>query len=302
MYHYAMTVCDIVGVRENLVHIWRDYIPQQAVKHPFLMHGILALAALHLAYLRPDSSVEHLQRCDKHQTIALEKFRSILSLPVDPQLADARFALAATLSVSSMARSCVGKDSVSLDMNTIAELFILTKGVRDMLHMSYEHINTGPMAVLLQIRNPELTEGILPPSVSACFEAVQHMLVTSDMDPNALQHCQTALLELRKVYLSITYILRTGNVELGDVSRWQVVVSMEYITLVQARNPPALIVLAHYAVAMTTVHAAWYTQDWAEYALRGISLALDATMQQWLRWPMEQAKSRLSVLSPRAAD
>lgn len=122
MYHYATTVCDIVGVREDLIHLWRDYIPQQAIKHPFLMHGILALAALHLAHHRPSSSVQLLQTCDKHQAIALEKFRSILSSPVDFQLADARFALAATLAVSSMARKCADTDSSALDVNTISTL------------------------------------------------------------------------------------------------------------------------------------------------------------------------------------
>jgi len=299
MYHYATTVYDIVGVREELIHLWRDYIPQQAIQHPFLMHGILALAALHLAYLRPSSSVRQLQTCDKHQAIALEKFRSILSSPVDPQLADARFALAATLAVSSMARSCAGTDSAALDVNTIAELFILTRGVRDMIQLSAEYIRTGPLAALLQIRRcPDRTETTLPASVSAQFEAVQHMLITYELDSNALHHCQTALLELREIYQNIAHILRTGNVELGDLSRWQVLVSMEYITLVQAHNPLALIILAHYAVAMTTVHTAWYTQVWAERALRSINRVLDGTMQRWMRWPVEQAKDRLSVLSP----
>lgn len=303
MYHYATTVCDIVSVRDELIHLWRDYIPQQAISHPFLMHGILALAALHLAYLRPSSSVQLLQTCDRHQAIALEKFRSILSSPVDPQLADARFALAATLSVSSMARNCADTDSSALDVNTIAELFILTRGVRDMIHLSSEHIRIGPMAPLLHIRRcPEPTEVSLPPSVSAQFEAVQHMLNSYGLDLNAHHHCHIALLELRGIYRNIAHILPTGNVELGDLSRWQVLVSMGYITLVQAHNPPALVILAHYAATMAVVHTAWYTQVWAERALQSIDHALDGTMQHWISWPMQQAKDRLSVLSSQSAD
>jgi hypothetical protein len=297
MYHYATTVCDIVGVREDLIYLWRDYIPQQAIKHPFLMHGILALAALHLAYLQPSSSARQLQTCDKHQAIALEQFRTILSSPVDPQLADARFALAAILAVSSMARSCAGTDATALDVNTIAELFVLTRGVRDMIQLSAEHIRTGPLAALLHVRRcPELPETSLPPSVSAQFETVQHMLVAYGLDSNALHHCQAALLELRGIYQNAAHILRNGNVELGDLSRWQVLVSMEYITLVQAHNPPALVILAHYAAAMTAVHTAWYTHVWAERALRGIGHALDRSMQHWIHWPTEQVKDRLSVL------
>jgi hypothetical protein len=261
------------------------------------MHGILALAALHLAYLQPSSSARQLHTCDKHQAIALEQFRSILSSPIDPQLADARFALAAILAVSSMARSCAGTDCVALGVNTIAEHFILTRGVRDMIQLSAEHIRTGPLAELLHVRRcSEPSEISLPPNVSAQFEAVQRMLVSYGLDSNALHHCQAALLELRGIYQNAAHILRNGNVELGDISRWQVLVSMEYITLVQAHNPPALVILAHYAAAMTAVHTAWYTQVWAERVLRGVGHALDRSMQNWMRWPTEQVKDRLSVL------
>jgi hypothetical protein len=150
MYHYATTVYALVGVRENLVHLWRDYIPKQAIKHPFLMHGLLALAAIHLAYLQPELSSQHLQAFNKHQAVALEEFRSILSSSVDPTRADALFALAATLSVSSMAQTLTQVDDAALDMDTITELFILTRGVKNVIGLTYEHITAGPMAVLLE--------------------------------------------------------------------------------------------------------------------------------------------------------
>lgn len=302
MHHYANTVCDIVGVREDLVYLWRDYVPKLAVQHPFLLHGLLALSALHLAHLRPESTAQYLQTCDKHQAVAIEKFRSILLSPVDHQLADARFALSSTLAVSCMARSCVGVEPRALDINTITELFILTRGIRDMIHLSFEQVNTGSMAPLLGIRHsPVPTDVNLPSSVSACFQACEQMLAMYGMDPDALQHCKNALRELRSMYQNIAHILCTENVELGDISRWQVMVSMEYITLVQAHNPPALIILAHYATAMTVVDTAWHARDWAECAIRGISRSLDITMQHWMRWPMDQIQDRLSVLKPRIA-
>lgn len=111
MYHYTRALSQI-GAREQVVHLWCDYIPQQALKHAFLMHGLLAFAALHLALIKPESSVKYLQLCDRHQAIALQKFRSVLSSPeaFDSELADALFALSVTLSLSSMARSCALSD------------------------------------------------------------------------------------------------------------------------------------------------------------------------------------------------
>ena len=164
-----------------------------------------------------------------------------------------------------MTRSCVGVELRAFDMNTITDLFILTRGIKDMIQLSFEQVSTGSLAPLLNIRHSPLPSDVnLPSSVSACFVACGQMLGTYGMDPNALQHCESALLELKKLYQNMAHILRTGHIELGDISRWQVMVSMEYITLVQAHNPPALIILAHYAAAMTAVETAWHAQDWAE--------------------------------------
>lgn len=124
-------------------------------------------------------------------------------------LAESLFALSGTLSVSSMAATCTRMctDAAIIDTDTITELFTLTRGIRDVIHLSYEHIRTGPMAALLENqRYPEATETNLPPSVSTCLEAVERMLITSGMDPNAIQHCQVALAELKRIYHNIAYI------------------------------------------------------------------------------------------------
>ena len=104
------------------------------------------------------------------------------------------------------------------------------------------------------------------------------------------------------MYENIAYIALTAEIDIGDLSRWQVFVSTGYIRLIQARNPPALIILAYYAVAMTTVRAAWYTQNWAEYTLRGIRQDLPGPMQEYIQWPLEQVQTRLNELGVRSPD
>jgi hypothetical protein len=42
MHHYSTSTSRLwLGVREPVREIWGSYIPQQAIRHPFLMHGIL---------------------------------------------------------------------------------------------------------------------------------------------------------------------------------------------------------------------------------------------------------------------
>jgi hypothetical protein len=68
-----------LGMRPGVRQVWMQYVPQQALQNSFLMHGILALSALHLAYLSNYQETKYLQLCDKHQSIALKRFREILS-------------------------------------------------------------------------------------------------------------------------------------------------------------------------------------------------------------------------------
>lgn len=296
MHHYT-TVLSSLGAREKVTHLWRYYIPQQALKHPFLMHGLLAFAALHLAYLTPDDSLKYLRICDKHQAVALERFRAVLSSPVDPELLDALFALAATLSLSSMARSCALSDTATIDTEAIAELFVLTKGIANVIQLSREHIKQGPLAEMLKNQTyPPGTEVDLPMRVASRFEAIRHMLVTYGLDQEALEDCQNALTDLEETYKNIVYFSPTSNIETGLVSEWQVRVSMGYVRLIQAHNPPALVILAYYAAAITAIRTAWYTQNWAEYALCGLSQSLEGNMQQWIQWPMQQVQERMSEL------
>lgn len=302
MYHYTTTL-SVLGAREGVVHLWRYYIPQQALENPFLMHGLLALSALHLAHLKPDSAYKYSQACDKHQAIALRRFRSILSSPIDPTIADALLALAAILSVSAMARCSAPSKAATMDMDDIAELFVLTKGIRNIIQLAgKQQVTQGAMAVMFENSKayPEGMEVPLPLHVSSCFEAMRHMLVTFGLDQGALEDCQSALAELEMIYKNIAHISTTGDIETGDVTRWQVMVPMGYVRLVQARTPPALVILAYYAAAVTAIRTAWYTQGWAECALRGISEALDGKMQQWIEWPMQQVQEKMSALGVRS--
>ena len=132
--------------------LWRDYIPKQALRYTYLMHGLLALSALHLAYVNRDEADvrgRYLTLADKHQGIAVTELRNELSKTLEPESADALFALAAVISVSSMARSCavpaVMEVPGALTVDDIAELLVLTRGIRDIIGQTIEYIKQGPM-------------------------------------------------------------------------------------------------------------------------------------------------------------
>ncbi|KAJ8058440.1 hypothetical protein OCU04_012629 [Sclerotinia nivalis] len=50
--------------------IWTTSVPQIALGHPFLMHGILGLSALHLPRLNPDKHQEYAILAAKQENTA----------------------------------------------------------------------------------------------------------------------------------------------------------------------------------------------------------------------------------------
>lgn len=268
------------------------------------MHGLLALSALHLASIHTEEAHKYARLCDKHQTIALAKYRSILASAseVDMNSADALFAFSTTLSVCAMARSCSPifmTQAQTIDLDAIIEPFYLTRGVRDVMQLCHAHIRSGPMSQMFHGHSyPEGTVITLPDEVAAHITALDlEMLPAAQLDAEALEHCHAALTELKDVYQNIVYFTQQGDgLESGQVWRWCVAISSGFLRLIQARIPAALVILAHFAAATNAVRMSWYTENWGTYALHGIKAELDAEYWSWLEWPLRHGGRNMEIL------
>ena len=185
-----------------------------------------------------------------------------------------------------------------MTMEDVAEYFFLTRGVRDVIHVTYETVRSGPLSELFDAhRMPEGTIVTLPAEVQGQFAALREMLATWGLDPEALTHCQSALTDLEEIYCNIYWYSSNEDVYVGQVIRWITMVTTGYVRLVQARNQPALILFAYFAAATSAVPTVFYIQNWGLYALRGLSLELDESMLHWVSWPARMLEDRMSILN-----
>lgn len=134
MRHFILTtIVDEFGTNKKHQRLWQDTVSAEATRHPLvksqillqmifansllvcilkvhygnyvliassLMHGVLALSALHIIHQNPGESERHLRLCDNHQSKAVETFRSVLATPLTKEMATPMFALASTISIS----------------------------------------------------------------------------------------------------------------------------------------------------------------------------------------------------------
>lgn len=59
--------------------IWRTEIPRMGLHHPFLMHGTLAISALHLSLSLPGRAHELSEAAAKEEQLALPTFRELVA-------------------------------------------------------------------------------------------------------------------------------------------------------------------------------------------------------------------------------
>ncbi|RTE79860.1 hypothetical protein BHE90_005631 [Fusarium euwallaceae] len=78
MHHYTTTTATTLSIRKDMAHLWQVTIPREGYRNPFVLHGILAMSAVHLAYLRPTNRKMYLQLYNYHSTLGSEQFRSTL--------------------------------------------------------------------------------------------------------------------------------------------------------------------------------------------------------------------------------
>lgn len=78
----ASTWRSLVDQEDKYQEVWQTVAPTDALSNPFLMHGILALSALHLAsesHDRPEKSREHRAAALRHHDQAIALFRPHLN-------------------------------------------------------------------------------------------------------------------------------------------------------------------------------------------------------------------------------
>jgi hypothetical protein len=274
---------------EKSIDIWKHTVPKLAFKHPFLIHGIFAVSALHLAALHPKREKEYMLLATKYQDLALPVFRSSIS-HVDKDNCDAMVVFANLIAAYALGSLKPSKNL--LDENDglwgIAEWLQLLRGIFSGFGSVWMHIASGPLAPLLE------STPFKQPIEFARNPDDHHLVTLSDMlstsfkpfpeRADELEIYQTAIDQLRQVslipYTSGTFVPKSAPF------MWPIRVSQSYIALLNDKKPEALVLFAHQCVLLKKAEPAWHIDG---HALRLITVAyedLDQDWRHWIKWPM----------------
>ncbi|KZF26555.1 hypothetical protein L228DRAFT_257970 [Xylona heveae TC161] len=198
LHHFSVSTCYTISRKPELVTLWRVTIPQLAFSQPFLMRGLLAISALHLARLRPSRSETYLSQAALHQDSALRAARRAMSR-VTQDNCNALLAFSILVVMFAFARPREPDSLIligSMEHGT-AEWLLLLRGVHSILLSAWEHLENGVLSALFRVtayfpnRHDEHGNGGLPStSASASVSAPAPGLAqaahwTPELDPLA---------------------------------------------------------------------------------------------------------------------
>lgn len=291
LHHYATsTYLTLTRGRKELEEIWKIIVPQLALEHPFLMHGVLAISALHLAYLRPEHQQEYAIIAANHENIALPFFRTNSS-NISEKNCSAVLAFSGLVMIYAMA-SQQDEDLLFADSKGpegVPEWLQLLRGTYALLSSVWHLLAAGPMASLLN-QVPGRGSGSSN-SDDAHLTALLPLFSlprSSKSERRGETHIYLAALENLRESFSILYVSdRTFDIESAPFF-WPARVPSTFIKLLSERKPEALILLAHHCVLLERVGPCWFMDGHVRRLMEIIHKDLDEQWRSWIAWPLEQ--------------
>lgn len=282
---------------ESTREAWQVIVPQEAVSQPFLMHGMLALSALHIARLSSDNRRStYMGIAVGHQNKALALFRPVLGC-IDASNCNATFALSSIITAFGF-----GFPQPSGPMDTLAsvedlyQVFLLSRGMQHVLNVSQNWVLDGALRTLIKL--DDYNAG-LPDDAKLAIQRLRELndsLVTSDLyhEPDVYRKTIDELeIVLDRIY---------GNPTRPNIAvMWSIKIPQRYLDLLREHKPMALVILAHYCVILHHLRKHWWFEGWSVRVLGEIWSHMNAEWRPWISWAMDVARSDVSIVPPAGA-
>jgi hypothetical protein len=300
LHHYTTVTARSFGADPDAHEVYATVVVQTAFEYPFLLHVLIALAALHLSRLSESSSeaIEYALIGGRHHDVALATFQGSVR-DIDENNFIGVLMFAGILFPYSCASSIDSAHDVEHALDSLLSNFSLTRRVRPMVTSFYNAMKASVLdklipkdvqgidwltqeapvnTELVQLRRfAEAIHQLYPPDIVDAYGFAIHILIlTFEAAEKSHEPPSDALLKI-----------------------WIHLVSDRYVELLSERQPGSLIIYTHYAVLLKRSSVQhWYLVGVAEQILRVAEALVPSEWSGWLDWPKQQLRSHQNIPTP----
>lgn len=259
--------------------IWRDMPFYDGVKYAFVLDAVLALAALHKAYIEPQHSdnEKYTSASLHYQSQCLQSYQPQLS-DINEENCHAMFAVSALVNVITIAMSRGGPSLLPTPpTETLLTTFRLLRGIQVVLSTSYEMVRSAHYKSVFMLPT-------VPKETPVSAEVAQSMQelrrrVTEAGEFKALSHVDIYNTCIEKLEDAFRQVESAEN--LGNIISWPLACSEKAVELLRDRDPMMMLIYVHYGALYLHLHDRWWAHDFGRRLIWELSEALHTLGASW---------------------
>jgi hypothetical protein len=274
--------------------IWRINVPQLGFSYEFVMRGILAMSAMHLAYSNPAKRGEYLYHANHQHDIGLRQATSMMT-HVTKENCSALYIFTAITSIMSVATPRKPDDFFLVRESGIPSWLILFRGCKSVIESSLDALLAGPLGPMFISggrRVKMLESNPASDQKSAAedkLEELRSLIFNTIPDRHNMNVYMVAIDDLHKSY-RLSYTVGSSEFlnDTADVFLWLFRLEDEYLSLLRERSQAALAILGFFGVLSKKLEKYWWMEGWSNHLMSRVYYSLDEEHRLWIRWPMEE--------------
>ncbi|KAK1149353.1 hypothetical protein N8T08_006576 [Aspergillus melleus] len=256
-----------------------------ALSHPYLLHGLFAVSALHLSLpmtsQNPDRE-ELIKAAEYHQSEAIRIFTPIIG-NLTPSQYEATFTLSNLLVTLALTFPLVHNSVAGRIPDVLDELIRVFAFVRKMTQFYAYIIESVKDGEIAQLTSFEETRASLPDTIQSRVSALHELNITHILDPNA----HLAFRDTIDRLASTLARMYSGQEIFSAGFLWMAQTPAQYFDRLQDRHPLSLVILAHYSIVLDHMNQYWWIQSWGRQVLEAIRSVLEPGWRVHISWPLE---------------
>ena len=261
-------------------------------------HGLLALSALHIAQLRPDSQILYWQRAELHYGHAAYGQESAVA-NVSEANADALSAFTLLIVYLAFAMPERTEGTQNTPLQETARCLHTLRGIRPVGAAISPFLQEGLFKDILNV-HPGSIKG-KPNFDSASTEAHFAKLlvfasanvdVDQDHEVGDIESYAAAASSLRASFLQIEV---RGEPVTGPIWQWAIRLPASFVTRLAESHSVPLILVAHWCVLLHDVNHYWWIRGWIDHTIDRIASRLLPEHRDWLQWPKQRLQELRST-------
>ncbi|KAK2623857.1 hypothetical protein QTJ16_007038 [Diplocarpon rosae] len=291
LHHFSVATAFTLHRDPAIRRIWSITVPQLGFNHDFVMHGILALAALHMGYCRPERKDFCAAHAILHHKSGLAKATPALRA-FDEENGSAMYLFSALTCIFAYTTLKDTDDAVLGGESGVAEWIVLSRQSYSLYRMANVKLQAGPLGPLFisgDRRGQRRKEFLLHDNFSGAqgLRELSAYITQRYPDPQIQQAYGDAINGLLAIFNFVNSVPPEMR-ESSDIFVWPFEVTDGYLDLLQQPTQEALVILAYFAVLPEKIESKWWLEGFGRHLLSKIYLLIDDEHLPWIQWPLQE--------------